>query len=322
MKFLKYSLAICLASLLFSQGDSKALLKYAPMDANMISYFNFKDLVKSEFFQKNGSDITKKFNTKGDSAYMEFVQATGFKINEDIHELMVSARADASKKNASFVLAAKGRFPEKKLVDYVNMQINKEGRKGRIEAAKVQGVSSYYLYDRHDDEHKILVSFLSETMILAGEDQAVENALKQSKSVLDNDKMMALIEGVKYPRQLFGIVNVEQIDADDKFMMRAKKLINYITVSADFDDELKMNLNGESTNDENAIEIEKLVNGMLAMARLTVSDDRDFIDFMNEINVSRDGKNVEVSVEVNQDRVDKLKRFLQREDRVRIRRKS
>jgi hypothetical protein len=86
-------------------------------------------------------------------------------------------------------------------------------------------------------------------------------------------------------------------------------MINSIAFGFSADKSLVFSLVGECLEAVDAQNLRDAVQGLVAMARIGVSGERDLIDFMNEVEVTNEDKKIMIHLEVSKERLEKLKSY-------------
>ena len=295
--------------LAFSQEH---FLKHAPKQSSFISYVNFKSLMKSKFYERHGTDIHKRLNNEADEMYKEFIEKTGFDPSQDIHELFISGVIESDEKS-QFAIMVRGEFPEENLLSFFEEKNKENGNNISLEKSKINGKKAYILKDKKaNDDEKFVVCYLENNVLMAGLYNHVKYFLSSKEKLAKNDEVMSILDNLNYKKQVYTIVAVEQLNPKDEILNRVKSLVNYVTMSADVENDLEIVAQVQAQNEQNARDIESMMKGFIAASRLAVSEDRDLIDFMNEIDIERDEENIEIKIEINDERIEKLKKFQDR----------
>jgi hypothetical protein len=298
---------ICLLAI-----SQEHFLKHTPKESSFISYVNFKSLMNSKFYEKHGTDIHKRLNNEADEMYKEFLRKTGFDPSKDVHELFISGVIKSDNKS-QFAIMIRGEFPEKKLLEFFNEKNRENGNKIEITETKITNRKAYIISEKNDKkDEKLAICYLDEQTIMAGSQEDLKSFLNTTETIHKNKELMSIIENLNYKKQVYTVVSIEQLNPKDEILNRVKTLVNYVTMSADIDDELEIIAQVQAKNEQNARDIESMMKGFIAASRLAVSEDRDLIDFMNEINIDRDEENIEIKIEINDERIEKLKKFQDR----------
>jgi hypothetical protein len=103
---------------------------------------------------------------------------------------------------------------------------------------------------------------------------------------------------------------VEQMNANIPAPIKHNvELIKSVAFGFSADKSLVFSLVGECLEAVDAQNLRDAVQGLVAMARLGVSGERDLIDFMNEVEVTNEDKKIMINLEVSQERLNKLKSY-------------
>jgi len=315
----KSALIICVLFAVFScekraeaskETINKELLSFAPEETNVLFYANIAKLTSAPILAHQLDELQTEFNKKAHKEFNTFIEITGFDPRKDVNEFLFAGNYE--NKAESFVFIAKGTFPEEKLVAFVKSENAKHQDKGEISQETYKGKTLYtFKHHKANKEKSGSVVFLDDKTMIAGETPVVKHALAQRKSLVDNAAFMKKLTRIA-SNDMYTFVDGEsfknKMDVKEPFKSKIEQVKNvYFGVNAN--ETLSLSFVGECLNTVDAQNIRDAVQGIIAMARIGVSGDRDLIDFMNEVSVNHTDKEVKVNVEITKERLNKLKSY-------------
>lgn len=304
-----------------AKGSSQGidLLAYSPKNSNVLFYANVKNLKTSEILKGDIEKYQSKEHKKFDKEFNEFVEITGFDPSKDVDELMVSGNGEAHK---DFVFSAKGNFPSSKLVAFIeskkkddDVTISKSDYNGQI-LYEFKGIKTHKMkhHDKETSHEKktVFVAFVDDKVMVAGEEQVVKTALDGKSSVKENSDFMAKVNNVAY-NDVYSVVDVDQFkEKFSKVPAQFKHnvdMIKHVSFGMSAGNDVSFSLVGECLTAVDAENLKDAVKGIIALARMGVSAERDLIDFMNEVEVKNDDTKITVSMDISKERLEKLKAY-------------
>lgn len=282
----------------------KERLQILPGGTGGVGYVNINKMLNSEFLEIQSIPNWK--DKLEDDEYQEFLERTGLDIQKDVDEIyMVVSPSDGNNK-PSFLAAAYGKYDEDKIIEFVR-------EKSRTKKLIDSEYRDYKIYRAKHD--KMALCFADENVLLAGNEKLLKEWLDNFTDKKHNDVWLKKVEKVKYKSGSWFVINarefvdemISQIDSKRRTkQLRPLRKIRDIAVSAEFNSELRFDAMGSFSDAENAELFYNAVKGLLSGAKLTLSDDREAVDIINNMEVERDGDKVHVSFSISKDEVEKL----------------
>lgn len=300
-----------------TQGED--LLAYSPKNSNVLFYANVKNLKTSEILKGDIDKYQSEAHKKFDKEFNEFVEITGFDPSKDVDEVMISGNGETKE---HFVFTAKGNFPSSKLVAFIESKkkddevtISKTEYNGQT-LYEFKGIKTHKM--KHNDKdvsHKTktgFVAFINDKVMVAGEEMAVKTALDGKSSVKENSDFMAKVKNVA-DNDVYSVVDVDQFkEKFSKVPAQFKHnvdMIKHVSFGLSAGNDISFSLVGECLTAVDAENLKDAVKGIIALARMGVSAERDLIDFMNEVDVKNEKTRITVSMDISKERLEKLKNY-------------
>jgi len=289
--------------------NSEDYLSLLPENSAMVFYANFDALKKTSMGTELQNELDKKAN-ENDKDYLDFVTKTGLDPKKDISEIWVSGFPNHDKETLGGAII-KGQFDKKRLLSYMEKEksapIDKETYEGQ----------NIYLPEKDDTAF----TFYGNNILLIGKSEWIKTVIHQAnndgKSIRDNAKMMSYIKDIPFKEHIWGVVDLN--DYADEWAQKLRKNktpfkgteslenLTSIVFSTKVEDKANVYINGNFTTAEEAGLVADMLNGFIAMGKLMVSDDRDAIDMLNDIDVKTDGSKLIISTSVDKSFFDKIK---------------
>jgi len=297
-------------------AEGKDYLALLPQNTNILFYANFEDLRKTRF----GAEVRDKFRSEiednDDPEYRRFVEATGLDFERDVHQVWVGVTAGRDREEEFGGAVVRGTFDRERIIDYL-----KEEKPEETSERTYRDHDIFVIRDKHDHDDNMEFAFLDSRTVLLGKTRWLETALDNledgGKSVLNNPAMAKHIRGVPYKNQMWAVFNLDELSDEWAEQVRkrgssfegTKSIENMKSISfyTKIEDRARMFMTGNFGTKEEAELVAEMLNGFKAMAKLMVSDDREAIDMLNEIEIKTDGSALKVTANLSQQFFEKLK---------------
>lgn len=304
------ALAFCAAAAPLSAASRSAgdLLSLVPADAASVAVVHLSDLRESPLSAKlfEGAD---HMTVDGDAA--RFLKEAQLNPRKDVDTVVIAGRPPVPGKGSPTLALFEGRFDPDKLA---------RAAEGRGAVRKTTAAGDYYELPEdhgHGEEHPGAVAFASPTLVIAGTESAVEQALaarqgggtgfaagaglgRELKRVDRGASVWALVDVSRYPSvanrsahiHVSGDVNGEPAAA----IMGVMKSVSLVAFQARANGEaLELSATGVSSDADTRQLLEDSLRGVLAMWRLAVQDKSpDMVAMIRRFSVSSDGEGVSV----------------------------
>jgi hypothetical protein len=262
-------------------GNGPAELAYVPRDARMVAYADVHDIVNSELRQK----IRQMQGSSPDSS-RKFEETTGIDPERDVdHVLAFSTAQGPAPQGAPPVLLARGRF------DVVRIEglVREHG-----------GVAEDYKGIRlvTDTAHKTTVGFIEPGLVAVGGTEAIKAAIDTKRSgvatVRDNGDLMKLLKKVD-DGNAWAVSRFDGLPVGTPFpadVVKQLPAISWLAVSGHIDGGVHGTVRAEARDEAAAKDLQDVLRGFLALARLQAGQRAEFADVINSLEMSGEGKTV------------------------------
>jgi hypothetical protein len=283
--------------------QNKKMLALFDEEASVIGFVNYENIRESEIY-----DLFMQYmeDTPFDNPdYKEFVQATGFDFQKDMNRFYFAGYKGDPGKRVKGIFIASGNFDPDKIMEFVASEAENENHQLNSEdygAFTVFSIEEEHLHFCFPDNKTLIGG--SEALVKAGLDKfGQENILN---SAVETD-----LKKVKYKDGAWIYMDANTfVDAIEdmaiKKRMPALKNIKIAQCSMNLTDHIVFEGIGVFSDDEHADMFEDVVEGAIATAKLSVSDDRDAVDVLNKIEVDEDGNELEVTFTMSKEEIELL----------------
>lgn len=273
-----------------------------PNESNLLFYANFAEVKGTPFGKQLQQRLEDKISEENDEEYEQFVQETGFDVSRDVREIWASVITDRNGKTRGGALV-RAKYDKDRLIDFMKKD------KDKFEEDSYKGYPIYFT-----DNEEEAFSFLNSDNIAVGHVIWIESLIDQMKekkaSVLDNSIMSGLIDRIPKDSQIWGVTDLnafsgnwtEELRKRGSGFQGSKSLehIETVILYSQIGNKAKTTIEGDFGTKEDAQLIADLLNGFKAMAKLSVSDDRETVDMLNAIQISVTGAVLTVSADLDE----------------------
>jgi len=287
----------------FSSADLN-YLALLPQDARVIGAMNFNRIRDAEIYK-----LFKKYaaNTPFESRdYRMFVDRTGFDLETDLKNIYFAGTGLENVHQSRGMFIATGEFRPEKITAFIESE-NKSPEKLSV---ATEGQYKVYRVPGED----LAFCFPDSQTLIGGKDSLVTAALQRinTENQLSNDLETAL-DPIRYKSDSWIWMNTEKFLASlpsSELSTRIKSLqaVRNGQMSVSVVKDIKFSGICNCNDTENAENIEDMIRGAIAAAKLTYSDDRESIDILNTIKVTVSGSRVEISFDMSYNDVEHLLR--------------
>lgn len=303
------ALALCAAAPLAAASRSGSdLLSLVPADAASVAVIRLSDLRESPLAGRlfSGAD---HMTADGDGA--RFLEEAQLDPKKDVDTVVIAARPSSGQHGSPTLALFEGRFdPARLAAAAVN--------RGAVRTSTPAG--DYFLLPEkhgHDEEHRGAAAFVSSSLVIAGTESAVIQALadrrsggpgfasgtglgRQLKRVDRDASLWALVDVTRYPsvarRSAHVHASAEAGDEPAMALMGAMKSVSLVAVQAKArGDALELSATGLASDAETRQLLEDSLRGLMAMWRLAVQDKSpELVSMLRKFTVSSDGESVSI----------------------------
>jgi hypothetical protein len=306
--FLALVLCAAAAPLPAASRSGNDLLSLVPADAASVAVIRLSDLRESPLAGKlfSGAD---HMTAEGDAA--RFLEEAQLDPKKDVDTVVIAGTASGGKHGSPTLALFEGRFDPERLA---------AAAWGRGAVRRSTSAGDYFLLPEkhgHDEEHPGAAAFVSSSLVIAGTESAVMQALadrqsggtgfvsgaglgRELKRVDRGASVWALVDVARYPSvahrgahvHVSGDVNGEPAMA----IMGAMKSVSLVAIQAKArGDSLELSATGLSSDAETRQLLEDSLRGLMAMWRLAVQDKSpELVSVLRKFSVSSDSEAVSI----------------------------
>jgi hypothetical protein len=313
--FMKFRFLLTLAlSLLLSacvrerlepiSDQMKQQLALLPQEADVLGYINLEQIQHSSVSRViMDSARTDLFRNR---KFEEFKSVTGFDFQKDARSIYFAFGLSGKGKGMNGIFVVQGNFDPEKIIAFIN---SKDTKKQVV----AEPYNTFKIY--RSAERQAVFCFPDPHTLIAGKETSVKTWLDKSTLPPDgkiSQEWLPRIEAVKYKNGLWLVMTTrkfsELMDQEHSLPKNFQGLKNIKngSFSIDFSDQLSFYGQGECLDPEKATLLSDAVKGLLASAKLAVSDERDMVDIINKVSVQSKGDKVTVQFKMTAEEIEKL----------------
>jgi hypothetical protein len=306
--FLALVLSAAAAPLPAASRSGNDLLSLVPADAASVALIRLSDLRESPLAGKlfSGAD---HMTTDGDAA--RFLEEAQLDPKKDVDTVVIAGRASGGKHGSPTLALFEGRFDRERLA---------AAAEARGAVRRSTSAGDYFLLPEkhgHDEEHPGAAAFVSSSLVIAGTESAVTQALadrqsggtgfaasaglgRELKRVDRGASVWALVDVARYPsvahRRARANVSGDISGEPAMAIMGAMKSVSLVAIQAKArGDSLELSATGLSSDAETRQLLEDSLRGLMAMWRLAVQDKSpELVSVLRKFSVSSDSEAVSI----------------------------
>ena len=285
-------------------------LSYVPADSAVVAFANVREVMDSQLRLRLKQVMPQEQGQK------EFQAQTGIDIEKDIDYVVAAATSfgsvDSHEPNG--LVVARGRFNAAQLEtlvrehggvveEYKGKRLIKATDVEKSEEATIEGTT---VAARRS--HTIVLAFLEPGLVGIGSEAAIKNSIDAqltAHSITSNNEMMELISDIDAGNNAWAvgrfdaIANQAHLPAEIATKLPAVKTFAVMT---HIDGGITGMLRAETKDDESANNLRQVVQGLMALGRMT--NDPKATALMNSLQLSGSGKTVALSFAVPSELLD------------------
>jgi hypothetical protein len=286
------------------------LLSLVPPDAATVAVVRLNDLRESPIAARLFANADR-IATDGDAA--RFLEEAQLNPKKDVDVIVVAASPSAGRTNSPALVLFQGRFDTDRLAGAALSR-------GAIRRTSLGG--DYFLLpdkDKHsgDSDRSGAVAFVSSSLVIAGHESAVIQALadrqsggtsfasgtglgRELKRVDRTASFWALVDVNRFPSAARNRAHMEREgesgDEPARAMMGAMKSVSLVAVQASArGDALEVTASGVARDPESRQLLEDSLRGLMAMWRLAIEDKSpELVSVLRQFSISSDGDAVSI----------------------------
>lgn len=289
-----------------STRSADDLLSLVPADAASVAVVHLSDLRDSPLSAKlfSGAD---HMTTNGDAA--RFLEEAQLNPKKDVDTVVVAGRPSAGSGGTPVLALVEGRFDPDRLAAAALSR-------GAVRRSTPAG-DYYLLPDKHEHDRPAAVAFVSPSLVIAGTESAVAQALadrraggtafasgaglgRELKRVDRGSSVWVLVDVSRYPSVARRSARVHADAEGDTepamALMGAMKSVSLVAVQAKANgDSLELSATGLASDADTRQLLEDSLRGVLAMWRLAVQDKSpELVSVLRKFSVSSDSEAVSI----------------------------
>jgi hypothetical protein len=296
-------------------------LSYVPADAAVVAFANVREVMDSQLRQRLKAVLPQEEGQK------EFHAQTGIDIERDIDYVVAAASripgADGQSDPGGLVIA-RGNFNAKMLEDLAVQHGGViEEYKGK-KLVKSPGVRPDGQIDVPRDgavarrpHEAVVLAFLEYGLVGIGSEAAIKSSIDAqltAHSITSNNEMMELIADIDMGNNAWAVGRFDAIASQAKLPAEiASKLpaIKTFAAMTHIDGGITGTFRAETRDDESANNLRQVVQGLLALGRMT--NDPNATALMNSLQLSGSGKTVALQFSVPSQLLDMIPQHIKRD---------
>lgn len=277
-------------------------LSYVPAEAAVVAFANVREVMDSQLRQRLKAVLPQE------QGQQEFQAETGIDIEHDIDYIVAAMTpSDAGVQDPNGLVVARGRFNTTQLETLAREHggvLEEYKGKRLIKASAVHG-------DAGTTHSKtIILAFLEPGLVAIGSETAIRSAIDaqlSAHSISSNNEMMELIADIDQGNNAWAvgrfdaIANQARMPAEIAARLPAVKTFAVMT---HIDGGVSGSLRAETRDDASADNLRQVVQGMLALGRM--SGDPKALALLNSLQLSGSGKTVRLSFSVPSEVLDMI----------------
>jgi hypothetical protein len=278
-------------------------LSYVPADAAVVAFANVREVMDSQLRQR------LKLVLPQEQGQQEFQAETGIDIEHDIDYIVAAmTTSEAGVKDPNGLVVARGRFNTTQLESLAR------DHGGVIEEYKgkrlIKASAGHTATATGDQPKSVMLAFLEPGLVAIGSEAAIRGAIDaqlSAHSITSNNEMMELISDIDQGNNAWAvgrfdaIANQARMPAEIASRMPAVKTFAVMT---HIDGGVSGSLRAETKDDASAENLRQVVQGMLALGRM--SGDPKATALLNSLQLSGSGKTVRLSFAVPSEILDMI----------------
>ena len=275
-------------------GDGPVEFAYVSADARFLAYANVRDVMDSDV-RRTLTELQPGASTGAD----QFKEQTGIDLQTDVDYVVAAGPAGPSDQTSEEppLVLARGRFDQ-----------------GRIESLMREhgGTVEDYKGSRLivQEEMKLAVAFPEPGLVAIGSGAAVRRAIDTKAAGTDvkgNDELMRLVrdidDGDVWAVARFDALAMGRLPAE---VVKQLPPLNWFSVTGFIDSGVQGQLRVEARDETSAQNLRDVIRGFMALARLQASQQAQFAEVLNSLQLAGDGNTVSLSFSVPSEMIEAL----------------
>lgn len=303
-----------LAALLWSCGESPRNLSRAQVEELAripdaypgLAYINMQQLRESPLFPTVRDSLDVALH--GGTGYRDLVDHTGLDPVRDTDALYLAFHLQEGPGERGFLVVATGSFDPERLAAYAREKAHDRP----VEEGVYRDVTLFY---PGGDGDEAAFAAVDAGHLIAGDRISVEAWIDRFRDGGENaGERLDALGAMAFPNGMWLRMDVAETVAH-RLPMLPEALglgttvlagVHQMSISADLLEGLHMRGEGRFADDEQAQLFHDALKGMFAAARLSMSNDREMVDLLRQIDVRQDAASVSMEVDYSADAVRRL----------------
>jgi len=279
-------------------SDGPDELAYIPQDARLVAYANVREIMSSQLRQK----LRDLQTTTPDGSQRRFQDETGIDVENDIDYVVASAAGpDGAAQGERPLMLAHGRF------DTARIETLIQERGGVVEEYAGKRLLT-------QSDQQFTVAFLESDLVAVGSPEAVRRAIDtkagSAANVRSNADVMRQLRDVD-SGTAWAVARFDEIGPRWSGALPSQlPPINWVAMTGQIDGGVRGTMHAETRDEASAQNLQDVIRGMMALARLQVSQHAEFAALVDSLELSGHDKTVTLGFSVPAEVVDSL--FLKR----------
>jgi hypothetical protein len=285
-------------------------LSYVPSDSAVVAFANVREVMDSQVRQRLKLVLPQEQGQK------EFQEQTGIDIERDIDYVVAAATAPTADTpgDPNGLVVARGRFNTTQLEtlarehggvieEYQGKRLVKASDVNATVESGITGVPEI-----HKHAHSVVLAFLEPGLVAIGSEASIKSAIDaqlSAHSITSNNEMMELIADIDAGNNAWAVGRFDAIASQARLPQEiVSKLpaVKTFAVMSHIDGGITGTLRAETRDDESATNLRQVVQGLLALGRMT--NDPKATALLNSLQLSGSGKTVALSFAVPSELID------------------
>lgn len=278
-------------------------LSYVPADAAVVAFANVREVMDSQLRQRLKQVLPPEQGQK------EFQAETGIDIEHDIDYVVAAMTAsDAGVSDPNGLVVARGRFNTTQLETLAREHggvVEEYKGKHLIKASAVHADAA-----AGNHAKAVMLAFLEPGLVAIGSEAAIRSSIDaqlSSHSITSNNEMMELIADIDQGNNAWAVGRFDAIANQARMppeIASRMPAVKTFAVMTHIDGGVSGSLRAETKDDASADNLRQVVQGMLALGRM--SGDPKATALLNSLQLSGSGKTVRLSFSVPSEVLDMI----------------
>lgn len=273
-------------------------LAYVPADSAVVAFANVREVMDSQLRQRIKAVVPQEQGQK------EFQEQTGIDIERDIDYVVAAATnlgSPAGQTQPNGLVVARGRFNTTQLEALVRDHggvVEEYKGKRLVKATESNG------------RHSVALAFLEPGLVAIGSEAAIKSSIDaqlSAHSITSNNDMMELVADIDAGNNAWAVGRFDALTSQARLPQEiASKIppISTFAVMTHIDGGISGTLRADTRDDESANNLRQVVQGAIALARM--SNDPKATAIVNSLQLAGSGKTVALSFAVPSEIIDMI----------------